>query len=87
MIDNLIFTRNWQDIDFFQIAIEYKTEFLIVHGEVYTADDLIDDLYNKIDRFLSGNVDSSCWQNGTRGDASTPCITLRFFHKDSSAMF
>lgn len=82
MADNLIITRFWQDIEFFQMEIECKTEFIAVRGKVYTTDDLIDDLYNKIEMFLSGDVDSTCWQNGTRGDITTPCITFQFFHKD-----
>ena len=82
MLDNLIITRFWQDIEFFQIEIECKTEFISARGKVYTTDDLIDDLYNKIETFLSGKVYSTCWQNGTRGDATTPCISFQFFHKD-----
>lgn len=82
MADNLIITRFWQDIEFFQIEIECKTELITVRGRVYTADDLIDDLCNKIETFLSGHIDAPCWQNGTRGDATTPCIALRFSRKD-----
>ena len=82
MADNLLITRFWQDINFFEIEIECRTEFITVRGKVYTTNDLIDDLYNRIEIFLSGNVDSTCWQNGTRGDATTPCISLLFSHKD-----
>lgn len=82
MTDDLIMTRCWQDIECFQIEIECKTEFIIVRGKVYTSDDLIDDLYNKIDLFLSGNMCTTSWQNGTRGDASTPCIAFQLLHKD-----
>lgn len=80
--DNLIITRFWQDAEFFQIEIECKTASIAVRGTVYTTDDLIDDLYKKIEIFLSGNVDSAHWQNGTRGDATTPCIAFQFFNKD-----
>ena len=82
MTDNLIITRVWQDIEFFQIEIKCKTEFIAVRGKVYTTDELIDDLYNKIEIFLSGSMNSTCWQNGTRGDVTTPCIALRFSNKD-----
>lgn len=82
MADNLIITRFWQDVEFFQIEIECKTEFIAVRGKVYTTDDLIDDLYNKIEAFLSGYMDSTCWQNGMRGDTATPCIAFHFSHKD-----
>ena len=82
MTDNLIITRFWQDIDFFQIQVECKTEFIAVRGNVYTTDNLIDELYNKIEIFLSGEADSTCWQNGTRGDVTTPCVAFRFSHKD-----
>ena len=82
MADNLIITRFWQDIEFFQIEIECKTELITARVKVYTTDDLIDDLCNKIEGFLSGNVDSTYWQNGTRGDSTTPSITFCFSHKD-----
>lgn len=82
MADNLIITRLWQDIEFFQIEIECKTELIAVRGKVYTTDDLIDDLCNKIEAFLSGHMDATCWQNGTRGDTTTPCTALRFSRKD-----
>lgn len=83
MVDNLIFTRIWQDIEFFQIGIECITELLAVRGKVYITDALVDDLHNKIERFLSGDVDSTYWRNGTRGDGTAPCITLQFFRKDN----
>lgn len=82
MTDNLIITRCWQDIEFFQIEIECKTELVVVRGKIYTTDDLIDELYNKIELFLSGNVDTAFWQNGTRGDTTAPCISFQFLHKD-----
>ena len=82
MADNLIITRLWQDIEFFQIEIECKTELIAVRGKVYTTDDLIDDLCNKIEAFLSGYMDSTCWRNGMRGDTTTPCIAFHFSHKD-----
>lgn len=83
MVDNLIITRFWQDSEFFQIETECKTELICVQGRIYTTDALIDDLYNKIELFLSGNVDSTCWENGTKGDKTAPCIMLRFSHKDT----
>lgn len=82
MADNLTITRLWQDVEFFQMEIECKTDFITVREKVYTTDDLIDDLYNKIETFLSGDLDSTCWQNGTRGDATTPCVIFRFTHRD-----
>ena len=82
MNDNIIITRLWQDVDFFQIEIECKTELIVVRGRVYTTYILIDDLYDKIGTFLSGNVNSICWQSGTKGDLTTPCLMLKFLHKD-----
>lgn len=82
MNDNLIITRVWNDVEFFQIEIQCKTELIDVRGKVYTTDDLIEDLYNKIEVFLSGKVSCICWQNGTKGDSTTPSIELRFSHKD-----
>lgn len=82
MTDNITITRVWQDWDLFQIEIECKTDLIVVRGKVYTTDALIDDLHRKIERFLSENMGTTCWQNGTRGDSTTPCITLVFSHDD-----
>ena len=82
MIDNLTITRVWQDDDFFQIEVNCNNQFASAKSRIYTDDCLIDDLYNKVGMFLSGQEDSVFWQNGTKGNATTPCISLRFLHKD-----
>lgn len=82
MTDNFIITRVWQDTDFFQIEIECKTEFIAVRGKLYTTDYLIDDLYSKIETFLSGKIETICWQNGTKGDLTTPYMAFRLLRKD-----
>ena len=84
MTDDLLITRCWQDLEFFEIEIECKTEFIIARGKIYTTDSLIDDLYNKIEEFLSGDTNNTYWQNGTRGDITTPCVTFQFLHKDKA---
>ena len=83
MIDNLIITRFWQDVEFFQIEIQCKTEFIFVTGKVYTTNSLIDDLYNKLEMFLSGKVKTICWENGKMGDSTTPSIRMHFLSKDN----
>lgn len=82
MTNELVMTRVWQDIEFFQMEIECKTELIAVRGRVYTADYLIDDLCDKIETFLLGKASTTYWENGTRGDDTTPYISFRFFHKD-----
>ena len=82
MVDNIIITRIWQDVDFFQLEINCENEFISVTGKVYTSDDLIDDLYNKLEMFLLGQAKSTYWQNGSMGDSTTPCIRLHFLSKD-----
>lgn len=83
MIDNIFIKRLWQDADFFEIEVECRNEFIIAREEVYTTNALIDDLCSKIDIFLSEKADTICWKNGTKGDWSTPCTMLTFFHKDN----
>ena len=82
MVDNIIITRVWQDIDFFQIEVQCKSEFIVATEKVYTTDTLIDDLYSKLELFLSGKSKTVCWQNGIIGDSTTPCIKLEFFNAD-----
>ena len=83
MIDNLTFTRVWQDVDFFQLEIKCENEFIVATGRIYITDALIDDLNNKIKIFLSGKARTTCWQNGSFGDATTPCVRLQFSNKDT----
>lgn len=82
MADSLTITRVWQDAYICEVEIKCETEHITVRGKVYTDDVLIDDLRNKIESFLEGKVDTTSWQNGTRGDMSTPCVSFQFSHKD-----
>lgn len=82
MNDNITIMRSWQDIDFFEIDIECKTRLITVREKIYTTDDLIDDLYKKIEMFLSKDDKPICWSNGTKGNDSTPCVIFRFSRKD-----
>lgn len=83
MADNIIINRIWQDSDFFQIEIECQTDLIVARSKVYTSNDLIDDLYIKIEQFLLGNSSIICWRNGEQGDATTPCISFTFSHHDA----
>ena len=83
MEDNIIISRCWQDVDFFQLEIECRTEVIAVRGKVYSSNEKIDELRVTIDVFLAQKQESLYWQSGERGDSTSPCIGLRFIHKDS----
>lgn len=82
MVDNIIFSRSWQDSEFFQIQVECISDLITVRGEIYSSSDYIDDLVRTINLFLVENVNGICWQNGTKGDGSTSCMALTFYRKD-----
>ena len=82
MADSLTITRVWQDSCIYEVEIKCETEHITARGKVYTDDVLIDDLHNIIESFLEGKADIISWQNSTRGDMSTPCVSFKFSHKD-----
>ena len=82
-MDNIIIKRFWQDVDFFQIDIVCKSEYITAHGKVYTSDALIDELYSAIDSFLAKNESTVCWNNGPLGNLMTPNMSFVFSYKDN----
>lgn len=84
MADNIMITRIWEDVDFFQIQIECKTDLVVIREKVYITDNSIDELCGIIEMFLSERASSFFWQNGMKGDDTTPCISMRFVKKDKN---
>lgn len=82
MSDYLTFLKIWQDEFFFQIKITCSSKVITVSNEIYSSNQYIDDLYNKLKIFLNEKVTEILWENGTRGNHSTACVSLRFLHKD-----
>lgn len=80
-IDNIIFRKIWQDDDVMELTVECSSPIITATSEIYVSDSLIDELISEITRFLNGNKEGF-WANEERGDASTACVSFRFFRED-----
>lgn len=82
MEDNIIFSKIWQDNNVIELKVVCSSSVAIVTSKIYVSDTLIDELIHQIKQFLDGNSEEGIWANEDKGNASTACISLRFFRKD-----
>ena len=82
MEDNIIFRKTWQDDDVIELKVVFLSSVATVTSKIYVSDSLIDELIFQIKQFLDGNNEEGLWANEDRGNASTACVSLRFFRKD-----
>ena len=82
MSDYLKIEKTWQAQSYFQVKITCSSEIITVANRIYSSNECIDDLYNQLKNFLTGKAKESLWENGTKGNASTACVSLRFLRKD-----
>ena len=80
--DNIIFQKIWQDDDVIELKVNFSSSVATVTSKLYVSDSLIDELIAQIMQFLDGNIDEGLWATEERGNASTACVSLRFFRKD-----
>lgn len=82
MQDYIAIERIWQDTDFFEIKLTCVSDIITAIAKVYTSNESIDDLSDKIKSFINGNVKECFWENGERGDGTTACVSMKFFQGD-----
>ncbi len=82
LVDYIDIHKLWQDNELIQLKIVCSSEIITASAKIYVSDSLIDDLIYQIRQFLNGQVMESFWANEKKGDNSTACVSLRFFHKD-----
>lgn len=80
--DYIVVYKLWEDNEVIQLRIVCSSTIITASAKIYVSDSLIDDLIYQIEQFLNGRVMESFWTNEEKGDASTTCVSLRFFHKD-----
>lgn len=80
--DNIIFSKIWQDNDVIELKVVCSSSVATVTSKIYVTDFLIDQLIYQIKQFLDGNSEEGLWANENKGNASTACLSLRFFRKD-----
>lgn len=83
MGDYMTIQKIWLDADFAQFAVECSSAAITARGKIYATDAMIDQLNLHLRQFLQGQVKEVTWANEEKGDNSTPCLLLRFFHKDA----
>lgn len=80
--DNIIFSKIWQDDDLIELKVVCSSSVATVTSKIYVSDSLIDELICQIKQFLDENNAEGLWANEDKGNASTACVSLRFFRKD-----
>ena len=68
MEDNITLRKIWQDDDVIELTVVCSSPIITATSEIYVSDSLIDELI---------------WANEERGDASTACVSFRFFREDA----
>jgi hypothetical protein len=73
--------RIWQDEGFFEIEMICASEVVTAKTDIYTTNDKINDLANKIEQFILGKQEC-LWENGEKGNAQTPYVSMIFSYLD-----
>ena len=81
--DYIEMRRLWNDDTLSLLEVICASEIITMKTEVYVTDALIDELVHQIKQFLNKQIMESCWSNGRKGNGSTACLSLHFFHKDT----
>lgn len=82
MEDNIVFKKIWQCDGAIELKVNFSSSVVTVTSNIYVSNSLIDKLIFQIKQFLNGNIEEGLWENEDRGNASTACVSLRFFRKD-----
>ncbi|MCL2024413.1 MAG: hypothetical protein FWG78_01350 [Coriobacteriia bacterium] len=83
MMDFLSIERVWEDIEFFEIEVVAQSETICAKTQSYTQDSRIDELASRLATFPQSPDDRYLWENGTKGDHSTTCVSLEFSCEDA----
>jgi len=81
-MDMLTFERIWEDRDFFEIKIVAQTEIICASVRSYTTTSSINELASRLKTFPENFDDKYLWENGEKGDGSTPFVSLEFWCSD-----
>lgn len=81
-MDIISIERVWEDEHFFEIEVIAKSKIAYARSKSYTTVDLINDLASRLATFPKNSDDRFLWENGTKGDKSTPFISLEFWCED-----
>lgn len=74
--------RVWEDVDFFEIEVIAQSEIIRASVRSYTTVASINDLASHLATFPDKVDDRYIWENGDKGDNSTPFVSLEFLCED-----
>ncbi|MDR1101572.1 MAG: hypothetical protein LBL34_04390 [Clostridiales bacterium] len=81
-MDMISIERIWEDDYFFQIEITAQSEIMRASVKSYTTEALLKELALRLVSFPQNFNDRYLWENGTKGDDSTPFVSLEFWCAD-----
>jgi hypothetical protein len=84
MLGGLSIERVWEDVDFFEIEVIAQSDIICARARSYTTVTLINELALHLMYFPMKLDDRYIWENGTRGDSSTPFVSFEFWCEDKS---
>ncbi|AFM01688.1 MULTISPECIES: hypothetical protein [Desulfitobacterium] len=74
--------RIWEDVDFFEIEVIAQSEIISASVRSYTTVASINELALRLATFPQKIDDRYIWENGDKGDDSTPYVSLEFWCED-----
>ena len=81
-MDILSIERVWEDTDFFEIEVVAQSKLISAKVRSYTTEASINELAHKLADFPQNFDDKYIWENGAKGDDSTPFVSLEFWCED-----
>ena len=81
-MDMLTIERIWEDADFYEIEVNARNSVIHASVKSYTTEALINELATRLLSFPQSLNDRYFWENGERGDESTPYLSLEFWSGD-----
>jgi len=69
----------WEDVDFFEVNVEFKGISCTATLDIYTSNDDLEDLRQGIKRFSNFHQDEFTWVSGIDNGNTTHFLSLRFF--------
>lgn len=81
-MDSIIIERIWEDDEFFEVKFSANSNVICAQVKSYTTKKSISNLIAGLESFIIKQDDRFFWENGEKGDLSTPYISLEAWNED-----
>lgn len=81
-MDTLSIERVWEDNEFFEVEIIAQSTPISASVKSYITEDSINELAQHLAVFPQRLNDKYIWENGAKGDDSTPFVSFEFWCED-----